>query len=157
MPMKKPLTIAAALLLALLGYYQQHSASSLPHEQPPTNATQSEQPADVNNTDIERAIAQQAHDVLLTMQGTVKKSLPDDDDGSRHQRFLVTLPSGHTVLVAHNIDLAPRVADLQQGETIEVHGEFVWNDRGGVMHWTHRDPSGRHATGWIRYHDRQYQ
>jgi hypothetical protein len=156
--MKKPLSILAALLLAALGYYQQHSAGSLPNRDA-TASTEytSPQAGTVDNTAVERAIAEQARDVQLTLQGAVKKQLPDDNDGSRHQRILVALPSGRTVLIAHNIDLAPRVPDLQPGATIEAYGEFVWNDRGGVLHWTHHDPQDRHEAGWIRYQGRQYQ
>ena len=61
-----------------------------------------------------------------------------------------------TVLVAHNLDLAPRVP-LTVGDSVELRGEYEWNDRGGVLHWTHRDPGGRHDAGWIRHAGRLYQ
>ena len=87
----------------------------------------------------------------------VRKILPDDDDGSRHQRFLLAGPSGHTVLVAHNIDLAPRVPDLQAGARVAFNGAYEWNERGGIIHWTHHDPRGAHVDGWIEYRGRRYQ
>ena len=89
--------------------------------------------------------------------GRVIRLLPDDNAGSRHQRFIIELPGGRTLLVAHNIDLAPRVANLQKGDMISFNGEFEWNDRGGVIHWTHHDPSGDHEAGWIRHNGRDYQ
>ena len=89
--------------------------------------------------------------------GTVERLLRDDDNGSRHQRFILRLPSGQTVLVAHNIDLAPRIAGLRVGDTVEFDGEFEWNEQGGVVHWTHRDPRGAHAAGWLRHGGRTYQ
>ncbi|HEU4625076.1 MAG TPA: DUF3465 domain-containing protein [Steroidobacteraceae bacterium] len=89
--------------------------------------------------------------------GTVIRVLADDNDGSRHQRFIVRLASGRTVLIAHNIDLAPRVAGLEVGDTVEFSGEFENNDKGGVVHWTHHDPQGRHVAGWIRHRGRTYQ
>lgn len=89
--------------------------------------------------------------------GTVAKVLRDDTEGSRHQRFVVRLPSGQTLLVAHNLDLAPRIAGLRAGQMIEFAGEYEWNRQGGVLHWTHRDPAGRHPSGWIRYGGRQYR
>ena len=46
---------------------------------------------------------------FVEASGVVERTLPDDREGSRHQRFILRLPSGLTVLVAHNIDLAPRV------------------------------------------------
>lgn len=90
-------------------------------------------------------------------QATVAKLLGDDDKGSRHQRFLVRLNSGQTLLVAHNMDLAPRIADLREGDSIEISGEYEWNNKGGVIHWTHRDPNGRHVSGWIKHGGRLYQ
>ena len=71
------------------------------------------------------------------------KLLADDRQGSRHQRFLLRVDGGPTILVAHNIDLAPRVTSLHEGDAIAFSGEYEWNARGGVVHWTHRDPSGR--------------
>lgn len=89
--------------------------------------------------------------------GMVLRILADDDQGSRHQRFILELPSGRTVLVAHNIDLAPRVAGLQTGDTVTFYGEFESNERGGVIHWTHRDPQGRHSHGWLEHRGKRYE
>ncbi len=89
--------------------------------------------------------------------GTVIRLLADDDEGSRHQRFILRLPSGKTLLVAHNIDLAPRIGDLRVGDTVEYSGDYEWNPQGGVVHWTHRDPAGRHADGWLKHDGRVYQ
>ncbi|HEV7715216.1 MAG TPA: DUF3465 domain-containing protein [Steroidobacteraceae bacterium] len=97
------------------------------------------------------------HGVQVETTGVVEKVLADDNDGSRHQRFIVRVPSGPTILIAHNIDLAPRVESLREGDSIEVSGEYEWNNKGGVVHWTHRDPSGRHVAGWIKYAGRTYQ
>ena len=82
--------------------------------------------------------------------------LPDDREGSRHERFIVRVEGGVTVLVAHNIDLAPRVP-VAVGDSVELRGEYEWNDQGGVINWTHRDPDGRRAAGWIRVGGRTYQ
>jgi hypothetical protein len=156
--MKKLTALCIALLLALLGYYQQHSTAEAPIEQRRRDgAEHTQRVSDGPNSAIEQAIEQRRKDVELTLLATVKKALTDDNEGSRHQRFLVELPSGGTVLVAHNIDLADRVADLYPGDQIELHGEYIWNERGGVIHWTHHDPSGRHADGWIKHNGRFYQ
>lgn len=93
---------------------------------------------------------------MVQFQGTVKKVLSDDNDGSRHQRFIVALASSHTVLVAHNIDLAPRVP-LKTHQPIKIFGQYEWNNKGGVVHWTHKDPGGNHTEGWIEYQGRIYQ
>ncbi|NUR23610.1 MAG: DUF3465 domain-containing protein [Frateuria sp.] len=89
--------------------------------------------------------------------GIVVRILPDDTEGSRHQRFILRLPSGQTLLVAHNIDLAPRVSGLKEGDRVEYSGEYEWNPKGGVLHWTHLDPAGRHAAGWLKHDGRTFQ
>ena len=83
--------------------------------------------------------------------GIVIKVLPDDNQGDRHQRFLLRLSSGRTLLIAHNIDIAPRVSPLSKGDIVEYKGEYVWNEKGGVVHWTHHDPSGKHSAGWLKH------
>jgi hypothetical protein len=87
----------------------------------------------------------------------VVRVLSDDTSGSRHQRFIVRLPSGQTVLVAHNIDIAPRVDGLAAGDSVRFSGEFEENDKGGLVHWTHHDPSGRHRDGFIVHREHTYR
>lgn len=89
--------------------------------------------------------------------GTVVRVLSDDNKGSRHQRFILQLGNGRTLLVAHNIDLAPRVDGIREGDIVEFFGEFESNPQGGVIHWTHHDPQGRHPDGWLRHEGRMYQ
>ncbi|HEY9546875.1 MAG TPA: DUF3465 domain-containing protein [Solimonas sp.] len=89
--------------------------------------------------------------------GHVIAVLPDDRNGSQHQRFILKLDSGQTVLVAHNIDLAPRIEGLHEGDLITFSGEYAWNEDGGVVHWTHRDPQRRHADGWLQRGGKLYQ
>ena len=93
-------------------------------------------------------------DLQVQGSGTVVRLLADDDESSRHQRFIVRLDSGQTLLVAHNIDVAPRVESLAVGDEIAFSGVYEWSAEGGTIHWTHRDPDGNHAPGWLR-HDGQ--
>ncbi|MBH5329723.1 DUF3465 domain-containing protein [Eikenella sp. S3360] len=106
---------------------------------------------------IARAFAEQRSDVQVSGSGTVHRTLPDDTQGSRHQRFIMKLSNGQTVLVAHNIDLAPRIPRLQRGDTVGFSGEYEYNAQGGVIHWTHHDPAGRHANGWLEHNGQRYQ
>ncbi|HKE96096.1 MAG TPA: DUF3465 domain-containing protein [Povalibacter sp.] len=106
---------------------------------------------------LARAFEEQKSNLQIEGRGVVAKILRDDNDGSRHQRFLVRLNSGQTLLIAHNVDLAPRVADLHEGDAIAFYGEYEWNNKGGVVHWTHRDPSGRHVAGWLEHAGQRYQ
>lgn len=102
------------------------------------------------------AIANQRSDVQVKASGKVIKLLPDDTKGSQHQRFLVKVSDDNVILIAHNIDLAPRVDALQKGDTIGFNGEFEWNDKGGVVHWTHKDPRGKHIHGWLEHEGKKY-
>lgn len=89
--------------------------------------------------------------------GRVSRILSDDNIGSRHQRFILKLSSGRTILIAHNIDIAPRVSPLNIGDTISFNGVYEHNLKGGVVHWTHHDPSGRHQAGWLQRNGKTYQ
>ncbi len=89
--------------------------------------------------------------------GKVVKILSDDLKGSRHQKFIVKLSSGQKLLIAHNIDLAPRINTLRKGDSIQFYGEYEWNSKGGIIHWTHHDPSGRHEDGWLRHNGKTYK
>lgn len=89
------------------------------------------------------------------IQGTVIKNLKDDQEGDRHQKFLVEVAQDLTLLVSHNIDVAERVP-VREGDLINIQGEYVWNNRGGVIHWTHHDPKGRKAGGWIELKGKRY-
>ena len=89
--------------------------------------------------------------------GTVIRTLSDDNKGSRHQRFIIKLASGQTLLIAHNIDLAQRVSFLSVGDNIEFYGIYESNSKGGVIHWTHHDPRNRHEAGWLKHNGRTYQ
>ena len=89
--------------------------------------------------------------------GRVIRILSDDNEGSRHQKFIIKLGSGQTLLISHNIDIAPRINSISTGDQIEFYGEYEWNDKGGVVHWTHHDPDGSHEDGWLRHAGRIYQ
>ena len=106
---------------------------------------------------ISSAYETRTSNIQVSNNGVVVKVLPDDNIGSRHQKFILKLPSGQTVLIAHNIDLAPRINAINTGDSIEFHGEYEWNSKGGVVHWTHKDPAGRHEGGWLKHNGVQYE
>src|SRR5215203_1091512 len=95
----------------------------------------------VDSSSLDRAFEQRSKDVQVNGQGVVTRILPDDTFGTPHQRFIVRLASGHTVLIEHNIGLADRIGDLNEGDTVSFSGEYVWNEQGGLVHWTHHDPA----------------
>jgi len=106
---------------------------------------------------IARAFENKTSDVQVEGEGVVTKILSDDLSGSRHQRLIVSLASGQMILLVHNIDLAERVEGLQTGDNVRFYGEYVWNEQGGKVHWTHHDPQGRHVAGWLKHNGRTYQ
>ncbi|MCH4247365.1 MAG: DUF3465 domain-containing protein [Acinetobacter populi] len=106
---------------------------------------------------IQQAFLDRRSDVQVEGVGVVKTVLADDQQGSRHQRFILELENGMTVLVAHNIDLSPRLEKLSKGDTVQFFGEYEYNTQGGVIHWTHHDPQGRHVDGWLKYKGNIYQ
>lgn len=106
---------------------------------------------------LQQAYKNRQSNLQVRAIGTVTRILPDDIEGSRHQKFIVRVPSGLTILIAHNIDLAPRINTLEEGDSISFNGEYEWNSKGGVVHWTHHDPKGRHIDGWLSHKGRKYQ
>ena len=95
--------------------------------------------------------------IFVESSGVVERILKDDTEGSRHQRFILRLDSGQTLMVAHNIDVAPRVDGLKAGELVLFKGMYEWNDKGGVIHWTHHDPGYQKPGGWLEYKGKKYQ
>lgn len=108
------------------------------------------------STSLQSLYANRQSGIWTGIQGTVKRTLADDNEGSRHQRFIVQDSDGSTVLVAHNNDLAERVP-LVAGDNVELYGRYEWNDKGGVLHWTHHDPNGTEPGGWIEYRGKRYR
>ena len=106
---------------------------------------------------IGRAFASGTSNLQVQGEGKVIRVLADDRDGSRHQRFIVQLASGQTLLITHNIDIVPRIVGLKAGDSVRFNGEYVWNDEGGVIHWTHHDPQGRHVAGWVIHDGKTYK
>lgn len=134
-----------AIVLAGIGYaaYTRNDAGTVPE-------SRTESPSDA-------WLGSEADHAQIQGSGVVSRILPDDNQGSRHQRFILRLRSGQTLLVAHNIELAPRIDGLQEGDTVEYRGQYEWNPKGGVVHWTHRDPAGEHVAGWLKHDGRVFQ
>lgn len=125
----------------------------------PTSQQSSEQSVTASQRALVDLAKAERSGQMVELEARVVKTLPDDNEGSRHQRFIIAIdytPSPtDSVLIAHNIDLAPRVP-LEEGDIVRIYGQYEWNDRGGVLHWTHHDPAGRHAEGWIDHDGTRY-
>src|SRR5512140_1826472 len=86
--------LAGALVYTFYPRFASHDAAA------PSSLTS---PSTIGGSNaIAVAFEQHRSNVVVEASGTVTRVLADDRDGSRHQRFVVAVPSGHTVLIAHN-------------------------------------------------------
>lgn len=143
----KKIGLLLTVAIAILGYLQSGDFSALEVDQPQYSASSA----------IQEAFSDKRSDVQVSGTGVVVSTLKDDTVGSRHQKFILKLESGQTVLISHNIDLAPRINSLRKGDRVEFYGEYEWNSKGGVVHWTHHDPRGNHVDGWLKHDGVVYQ
>ncbi|MGH2471218.1 MAG: DUF3465 domain-containing protein [Candidatus Limnocylindria bacterium] len=114
-------------------------------------------PTVAGNAGVERAFAEHRSGIQVTAQGTVIRLLSDDTGPTgAHQRFIIRLAAAsQTVLVTNNIDVGKRVP-LAIGDDVLVHGEYIWNAEGGLIHFTHHDPDRSHEDGWIEWRGVRY-
>jgi hypothetical protein len=110
-----------------------------------------------SDKDLKKYFENKISGIQVGGSGKVINILPDDNQGSRHQRFILKLNSNQTLLIAHNIDLAPKIENLKVDDHVNFYGEYEWNSRGGVIHWTHHDPNGQHEEGWLNHGGKMYQ
>lgn len=110
-----------------------------------------------DDSELASAYDNRESNIQVTGSGIVTRILADDTDGIRHQKFILELSSGQTLLISHNVNLAPRIKTLRKGDTVGFYGEYEWNSRGGVIHWTHHDPGRHHIDGWLKHNGVTYQ
>jgi hypothetical protein len=86
---------------------------------------------------------------------TVAKTLPDDNKGLRHQKWIVTLNNGSQMMGVYNIDLGEHIP-LKEGDVINMAGQYIWDRGGGLLHWLHADPKGRRPDGYVEVNGVRY-
>lgn len=155
--------IGGLVVAALVGgynYFFNNGSNGLNTDQFPAKAESGSAAKQGNQDALLKKIRAAKKDVdsqfWMTGTGTVIKHLKDDTKGSQHQKFLFKLAPDITLLVAHNIDLAPR-APVKVGDQVQIRGRYEWNNRGGVLHWTHHDPKGRKQGGYIYASGKYYK
>jgi hypothetical protein len=159
MSIKKILLVVILVSISVYEAVQEEKGAGTNNLSPSNSAVASNNKSkrSAGSDSLRSAFTNRQSDVQIQGSGIVVKSLPDDLEGSRHQKFILKDNSGQTVLFAHNIDLAPKIEGLRKGDRVDYYGEYEWNDRGGVIHWTHGDPRGRHASGWLKHNGKTYQ
>lgn len=101
------------------------------------------------------AFSSQHSGAWLSVGGRVSRLLPNDVGRYTHQRFVLACRSGLTLLVVNDIDIGESVP-VRRGNFVEVRGQYIWNEQGGLIHFTHHDPSGQSPGGWIILSGREY-
>ena len=112
----------------------------------------------VDNTVVCNAYAQRASHIEVNAEGAVTRVLGTHPGiESPHTGFIVRLkPCGITVRVEANTDFTG-VVPVRVGDDVSMRGEYEYYAQGGVIHWTHRDPRGRHPGGWVTVGGKTYQ
>ena len=167
---KTNMSIGAVIVLLIAAFFGLDlNTNNKEHTQQPANSVGGGQNSQSNESSsfdqnqqnglslIQQAFDRHQSNVQVQSVGRVKAVLADNNEGSRHQKFILGLENGLTVLVAHNIDLAPRIKNIQKGDTVEFYGEYEYTEKGGVIHWTHHDPQNRHVGWWLKHEGEIYQ
>lgn len=168
--MKGLLAAAGAALLALIAHFMGidltggptgagsggGAATQDPVGADPGPGDAAAEPRD-DTDEIQRLFRAMRSGVHVEAEGVVVHILPDDTDGDQHQLFLLDLRNDLTLKIAHNIDIAPRVP-LEKGDTVRFRGDYEYNEKGGVVHWTHRNTrGGSHPHGWLEHEGNRYE
>ena len=158
--MNKSLNLLLAILVALI-LTACHAPTNNPagnsSSAPQTDSTPVTTSASMDAGAITEAFGAQRNLPQVQGNGTVTKVLKDDTKGSQHQKFLLKVSDNITILIAHNIDLAPRVVDINEGDEIGFKGEYIYTPKGGTVHWTHKDPRGHHEAGYLKHNGKTYE
>ncbi|AHZ86355.1 hypothetical protein Bb109J_c1014 [Bdellovibrio bacteriovorus] len=109
-----------------------------------------------SDSDLVRAVNERRReDFVEGGRLTVVKILPDDNSGLEHQKWVVRLSNGELMQAVYNLDMCPRVP-LNVGDVIAMGGQFIWTNKGGLLHWLHHDPRGRRPDGYVYVNGQYY-
>ncbi|MEK7432485.1 MAG: DUF3465 domain-containing protein [Cyanobacteriota bacterium] len=94
--------------------------------------------------------------------GTVTEKLPDDNDGLKHEVFMIKMTQGKykekIVKVAHDTSYAPYIEELKAGDNLEIKGDLIINATPEmVLHWTHKSDNPKHPSGYIKLNGKVYE
>lgn len=156
--MKRVATSTAGILSALiLTSLIPQALPCIAAQEAPASVLAGSKKLSASDRKLARAFRKGKSGFHIKCKGRVERKLSDDLIGSRHQRFIVRLDSGQTLLIAHNIDLSRKVRRLRINDRVKIRGEYIWNSQGGLMHYTHRDTNGEGFNGWIKHRGKTYR
>ncbi|HEY0799054.1 MAG TPA: DUF3465 domain-containing protein [Candidatus Baltobacteraceae bacterium] len=115
--------------------------------------------SDTNGAIYQAWLAHRSY-IEVTASGSVARVLGIREGPSgAHEGFLLHLRgsagNGLTVKVEDNVDLTGPIP-LAPGDEVELRGEYIYNDLGGIIHYTHNDPRGVHPGGYIKVGGKTY-
>ena len=107
-------------------------------------------------SDAQRICASGAAHTEIHVSGTITRYLGTRySESGEHEGFLVqTTGSNAPLKIEDNVNITGFIP-LRRGDAVELQGQYECND--GVIHWTHRDPSGRHIAGYVIVNGRRFQ
>lgn len=109
-----------------------------------------------NDSEIVKVVSAQKGAYYVQGSGMVVKTiLPDDTQGAQHQKFIVTLSNGQNMMAVYNSDMCERVP-VKVGDVVAMGGQFIWTDRGALLHWLHRDPRKTRPDGYVYVNGKYY-
>ena len=85
----------------------------------------------------------------------VIKILPDDTTGSQHQKWIVSLANGRSLLCVYNMDITSRIP-IKVGDVVSMGGQYIYTRAGGLIHWLHADPRGERPNGYVDLNGTRY-
>ncbi|HET9030097.1 MAG TPA: DUF3465 domain-containing protein [Candidatus Aquilonibacter sp.] len=136
----------AALALALLAPLAACGGGSVGNDPP-------------NNKRICDAYGGQLTNGEVVADGTVRQILGERRGRSGdHEGYLIQLGGDCDLVlkVETNTDITGPIP-LRPGERVVVKGVYIYNPMGGLIHWTHHDPGGRHEGGFVKAGGLLYQ
>ncbi|QDK37045.1 DUF3465 domain-containing protein [Bdellovibrio sp. NC01] len=128
------------------------------HNYPNDGQQQQVVDSSAGDADIVRAVNAQKRVNFVEGSGMVViKVLPDDNEGLKHQKWIVRLSNGKQMQAVYNSDedLCPRIP-IKVGDVVAMGGMFLWTNQGGLLHWLHHDPRGNRPDGYVQLNGKFY-
>lgn len=94
------------------------------------------------------------HAEVYVPDATIVRVLGERDSRSGlHEGFVIRVHD-RTFRVEDNVNITGPIP-MQRGQAVSLLGQLECDDL--VIHWTHRDPRGRHPSGYVKVNGRLYE
>jgi hypothetical protein len=145
----------SALVSVLLSFSALASATTSEFDEVSISSSFDFQP-DGSDQDLINAVSNRRKVNFVEGDGmVVTKVLPEDNDGLRHQKWMVRLSNGASLQAVYNSDMCPHVP-IREGDVVAMGGMFLWTNQGPMIHWLHHDPRGHRPDGYVKVNGKFY-